>query len=115
MSEVVLIVNSPRGLDAIFEDRMKLGADASVAAGPVGKGVATATMTSLAADITSYARSKGLFAGVTVEGAGLSPSAAQNAAYYGRSVSPRNICVDRLVDNPAAAQLKQALARVAAV
>ncbi|RJF89097.1 hypothetical protein D3874_20705 [Oleomonas cavernae] len=114
-SEVVLVINDQRGLEAIFKNEMKLGADASIAVGPVGSGVEAATTTNFEADIYSYARAKGLFAGASLEGAGVLSSASWNKTYYGRALNPRDIVVNRLVDNPAAASLKQTLARVSRV
>lgn len=114
-SEVVLIINSARALEAVFKNEMKLGADASVAAGPVGKGVSASTTTNLEADINSYARSQGLFAGASLEGAGIISSTDSNTAYYGRAVNPRDIVVNRTIDNPGAATLKETLARVSRV
>ncbi len=112
-SEVVLVINNQRGLEAIFKDEMKLGADASIAVGPVGSGVEAATTTNFRADIYSYARAKGLFAGASLEGAGVLSAASWNKAYYGRSVNPRDIVLNHLVDNAGAAALKATLARVA--
>lgn len=112
-SEVVLVINNARGLEAILKNEMKLGADASVAVGPVGSGVEAATTTNFRADIYSYARSKGLFAGASLEGAGILSSTDWNKAYYGRAVNPRDIVVNRIVDNAGANSLKAALARIA--
>jgi lipid-binding SYLF domain-containing protein len=72
----------------------------SVAAGPVGTGTRAAT-----ADVLSYARSKGAFAGLTVEGSIISPNDARNTAYYAKAVSPLDILVRRSVSNPGAAEL----------
>lgn len=112
-SEVVLVINNARGLEAILKNEMKLGADASVAVGPVGTGVEAATTTNFRADIYSYARSKGLFAGASLEGAGILSAESWNRAYYGKSVNPRDIVVNRLVDNAGANALKASLVRAA--
>lgn len=114
-SEVVLVINHEHGMTAILEDEMKLGADASIAVGPVGSGVEAATTTNLRADIYSYARSKGLYAGVSLEGAAVLSSKKWNAKYYGRSVNARDIVVNRSVDNPAATSLRTALHTAASV
>ncbi len=108
-SEVVLVINHEHGLSAILEDQMKLGADASIAVGPIGSGVEAATTTNMRADIFSYARSKGLFAGVSLEGAAILSSKDWNASYYGRPVNPRDIVVNRTVDNAGASALRTAL------
>lgn len=112
-SEVVLVINNDRGLEAIFKDEMKLGADASIAVGPVGSGVEAATTTNFRADIYSYARAKGLFAGASLEGAGILSATSWNKAYYGRAVNPRDIVLNRIVDNAGANSLKATLARIA--
>ncbi|MCW0180597.1 MAG: lipid-binding SYLF domain-containing protein [Zavarzinia sp.] len=112
-SEVVLVINNERGLEAIFKDEMKLGADASIAVGPVGSGVEAAMTTNFRADIYSYARAKGLFAGASLEGAGILSATSWNKAYYGRAVNPRDIVLNRIVDNAGANSLKATLARVA--
>ncbi|MFZ2869694.1 lipid-binding SYLF domain-containing protein [Zavarzinia sp.] len=114
-SEVVLVINNERGLEAIFKDEMKLGADASIAVGPVGSGVEAAMTTNFRADIYSYARAKGLFAGASLEGAGILSATSWNKAYYGRAVNPRDIVLNRIVDNAGANSLKATLARVAKV
>ncbi|MDD3443977.1 MAG: lipid-binding SYLF domain-containing protein [Zavarzinia sp.] len=112
-SEVVLVINNERGLEAILKNEMKLGADASVAVGPIGTGVEAATTTNFRADIYSYARAKGLFAGASLEGAGIISADSWNKAYYGRAVNPRDIVVNRLVDNAGSNSLKASLARAA--
>lgn len=112
-SEVVLVINNERGLEAIFKDEMKLGADASIAVGPVGSGVEAAMTTNFRADIYSYARAKGLFAGASLEGAGILSATSWNKAYYGRAVNPRDIVLNRIVDNAGANSLKATLARIA--
>lgn len=114
-SEVILVINKERGLEAIMKNEMKLGADASVAVGPVGSGVQAATTTNFEADIYSYARSKGLFAGASLEGAGILSSTSWNTAYYGRALNPRDIVLNRLVDNAGANALKATLAAIARV
>jgi lipid-binding SYLF domain-containing protein len=99
-SEVILVIMSNRGIDAFLSTKAQLGADMSVAAGPVGTGTRAAT-----ADVLSYARSKGAFAGLTVEGSIISPNDARNTAYYAKAVSPLDILVRRSVSNPGAAEL----------
>ena len=82
-SEVALLAMTDRGVNALLSTSVKLGADASVAAGPVGVGVRAATATS-ASDIVSFSRSKGLYGGVSVDGAVVAPRGALNSAYYGQ-------------------------------
>ena len=77
----------------------------SVAAGPVGTGTKAATV-----DVLSFARSKGAFAGLTVEGSIITPDDARNAAYYGKAVSPLDILVRHTVSNAGAAKLMKNVA-----
>lgn len=95
VSEVILVVMSKRGVDAFLSTKAQLGADMSVAAGPVGTGTRAAT-----ADILSFARSKGAFAGLTVEGSIVEPDDTRNTAYYGKAVSPVDILIRHSVNNP---------------
>lgn len=108
-SEVVLIFMNERAVDAVLHNRVKLGADASVAAGPVGTGIEAATTTNFRDDIYSYSRSKGLFAGASVEGAVIEPRESLNQEYYGRAVTPEEIVLKRSVDNPGADELQAVL------
>lgn len=109
VSEVVLLLNTARAVDAILRNEFKLGADASVAAGPVGAGIEASTTSNLGADILSYARSKGLAAGVSVEGAVITARHSRNQAYYGRSIHPRDILYGNAVSNPGTEGLRSAL------
>ena len=111
-SEVVLVALTDRGRNALLSHSAKLGADASVAVGPVGAGAEAATE-NLSVDIISYSRAKGLYAGISVEGAVVAVRDSLNTAYYGRKVTPTDILVRRDVRNPQAAGLIDALSRVA--
>lgn len=108
-SEVVLVLMTDRALDAVLQNKVKLGADMGVAAGPVGAGLEAAIATNLRADIYTYAKSKGLFAGVSFEGAVIAERGKLNRAYYGRRVSPEDIVVRKSVDNPGANRLRTSL------
>jgi len=111
-SEMVLVALSERGVSALLATSGKLGAQASVAAGPVGAGAAAATQ-NLSADIVSYSRAKGAYAGVSVEGAVVATRDALNTAYYKKAVSPTDILIKHTVSNKAAAPLVQAVAKAA--
>ncbi len=100
MSEVVLLVLTQRGVDSLLLGNFKLGADGSVAVGPVGAGVAGATTPNLSADLLSFVRAKGLFAGVSLEGAALISRDEWSRAYYGKPVTPTDIIIRREVKNP---------------
>lgn len=111
-SEVVLIVLTDRGLDAMLKDKFKVGADVSAAVGPVGVGGEAATTSNLQADIVSFTRSKGLFVGASLEGAFLQPRAQWNQSYYGKAVSPADIVQKGLVTHPGAAALQSSVRRI---
>jgi lipid-binding SYLF domain-containing protein len=83
-TDVVLVFNSPESVQGIFKGRFTLGADASVAAGPVGREAAAATDLRLRAEVFSYSRSRGLFAGVALDGSVLAVNQTANAAFYQR-------------------------------
>lgn len=94
-SDVVLVFTSQRGLDSIVNGKLTLGADASVAAGPVGRTTGLATDGNLKAEIWSWSRARGLFAGVALDGAVLSIDDAANQSVYGPGTTPRMIFEDR--------------------
>lgn len=105
-AEVILMIMTRRALESLYTSSVKLGGDFSVAAGPVGVGAATKGVT---ADILSYARAKGAFVGVTLEGAVVKVSDKSNSAYYGKPVRPVDILVTQKVSNPKSADLRKAL------
>ena len=109
-SEVVLVALTERGMTALLTTSAKLGADVGVALGPVGAGAEAATA-NLSADIVSYARAKGLYAGMSVEGAVVASRGSLNKAYYGQDVSPTDILIRRTVSNPQAAGLIEAVTK----
>lgn len=111
-SEVVLVALTERGVTSLLATSAKLGANASVAAGPVGAGAQAAT-SNLSADIISYSRAKGIYAGVSLEGAVVATRDALNKAYYKKDVTPTDILVKRAVSNKGAAGLIQAVAKAA--
>lgn len=87
-TDVILVFKSRRSVDGIMKGKFTLGADAAVAAGPVGRNVAAATDLKLKAEIYTYSRSRGLFAGISLEGAALQIDGDANAAYYGSKEIP---------------------------
>jgi len=111
-ADVVLVVLTDRGVSALLSTSAKLGADAGVTFGPVGVGAEAATA-NLSADIVSYSRSKGLYAGISVNGAAVVTREALNRAYYSREVNPTSILIYREVTNPHAAPLIEAVAKAA--
>jgi lipid-binding SYLF domain-containing protein len=109
-SEIVLLAMTDRGVSAMLGSTFKLGADASVAVGPIGAGASAATA-ALSADIISFARAKGLFGGISVDGAVVAVRGDWNTAYYGRSVEPADVLVRRTVSNPHASGLIAAVTK----
>jgi len=91
-TDLVLFFMSDRGARSLINgSKLTLGGKASVAAGPLGRSAEMATNLELKSEIYSYARSKGLFAGLSVEGARISPDQDEETAYYGHSVTPREL------------------------
>jgi lipid-binding SYLF domain-containing protein len=107
-SEMILLAMTERGVSALMGNSFKLGADAGVAAGPVGIGVQAATA-NLSADILSFSRSKGLYGGISLDGAVVAVREGYNEAYYGKKASPADIFVRHEVGSPQAACLIQGL------
>ena len=111
VSQVAFTIMTDKGLAAILNNKVKLGADLSVAVGVAGAGTEAATTTAAGADIFQFAVSKGLFGGGTVEGAVLEPRDAWNAALYGGQYkTPRDIVSDRSLNPPEADRLREVLA-----
>lgn len=100
-TDVVLVFRSARGVDSIVHGKFTLGADAAVAAGPVGRTAQASTDGQLKAEIYSYSRSRGLFAGVALDGAVLSIDNKANAASYGGNTTPRAVFEGRVDSVPA--------------
>ncbi|CAI4032093.1 Ysc84 domain-containing protein [Nitrospira tepida] len=109
VSEMVLVVRTQKGLEEFYRTDFKLGADVSMAVGPEGEGV---SVRGIAADILSYARKKGIFAGISAEGAIIAVSNESNRAYYGKDVRPTDIVVKRSVSNPKSADLRKTVEKM---
>jgi lipid-binding SYLF domain-containing protein len=111
-SEVILLAMTERGANALLDSSFKLGADAGVAAGPVGVG-AQAASANLSADILSFSRSKGLYGGLSLDGAVIKVRGTLNDAFYHHQVSPADILMRGSVKNPQAACLVGGLTKFA--
>ncbi|HZW36170.1 MAG: lipid-binding SYLF domain-containing protein [Deltaproteobacteria bacterium] len=111
-TDVVLVFKSKKSIDGIMKGKFTLGADAAVAAGPVGRRAEAATDERLKAEIYSYSRSRGLFAGVSLEGSALQIDDEADAAYYGKAgIRPADILSGKdLKAPPSADRLRKALA-----
>ncbi len=108
-SEIVLLVMTTQGAETFLSSSFKLGGDVSIAAGPVGAGAKGQT-TFQSADILAYSMAKGVFAGISLEGAGVAVSKGSNQAYYGKETRPTDILVTHEAKNPKAAGLVSAVA-----
>ena len=111
-SEVILLVMNDRGIASMLTNSFKLGADVGIAAGPIGAGVAAATA-NLSADILAFSRSKGLYGGISLDGAVVATRGDRNDAYYGRKVTPADILVRRDVSTQQAMGLIDAVEKAA--
>src|SRR5580704_13614800 len=100
-TDLVLLVMNERGADSILNSKVKLGGDASVAAGPVGRDASADTDAYMRAEILSYSRSRGLFAGISLEGSTLRPDDDATADVYGRKLTAREIVLGGKVRTPA--------------
>ena len=103
-TDFVLLVMNESGARGILASKVKLGGDASVAAGPVGRNASVETDASLRAEILSYSRARGLFAGVSLEGSTIRPDNGDNRRVYGKEVSARDIVLAGAVPAPPAAE-----------
>ncbi len=111
-AEVIILTMTERGVTKLLSPQVKLGADISVAAGPVGAGTSAGTA-GLSVDLLSYSVSKGLYGGFSVDGSVAGVRTALNHAYYGKPVSPADILVKGAVRNPQAGPLLEAVAKLA--
>jgi lipid-binding SYLF domain-containing protein len=110
-TDVVLLVMNDGGMKHLLSDKFTLGGDASVAAGPVGRTVSAQTDAMMNAEMLSYSRSSGVFAGVSLEGATLRPDGAANRELYGRDVTNRKILTGDVKSPATAAGFEKALHR----
>jgi lipid-binding SYLF domain-containing protein len=108
-TDFVLLVMNPRGANSVLGSKVKLGADASAAGGPKGRTAAAATDIVMKAEILTYSRSRGLFAGVSLEGSTLRQDNRANKKLYGRDLSARNIVRQGEAAAPAAAHVMLAV------
>jgi len=109
-AEVVFFVMSQRALDAWMRNEFRLGAKAGLTVLVLGSNAEASATTNARVDVIAWARAKGAYAGLTLEGSLIRPRNEWNDAYYGRRVSPREIVIDGVVNNPHAAPLREALA-----
>lgn len=114
-TDVVFTVMNPRGMHRLTKDKFTVGGDASAMAGPVGRSTQATTDVSMNAEILAWSRSRGLFAGVSLEGATLRPDNADNDRLYGRPVRQSDLIHGRVKPTPAAWRLFDVLNRRAPI
>ena len=100
-TDLVLLIMNERGASSILNSKVKLGGDASVAAGPVGRDASANTDAYMRAEVLSYSRSRGLFAGISLEGSTLRPDDDATADVYGRKLTARQIVLGGEIRTPA--------------
>ncbi len=111
-SDIVLLINNESGMKHLLSDKFTVGGNANVSAGPVGRDASAQTDAALHAEILSYSRSRGVFAGLTLEGSTLRPDKEADRELYGREVTNRDILMGGNIQTPASAQkLEHALTR----
>ena len=104
-TDFVLLVMNKRGASSILTSQVKIGGDVAAAAGPVGRNAAASTDITMRAEILSYSRSRGLFAGISLAGSTLRPDGDGNGRVYGQGVSAKEIVINSKIRPPASAKL----------
>jgi lipid-binding SYLF domain-containing protein len=104
-AEVIMMVRTQKAVDRLLTSSFKLGGDTSISVGPVGAGAKS----NVVADILSFSRSQGAFAGLALDGSVVTVREKRNAAYYGKPASPVDILVTHSVSNPGSAELRKAI------
>ncbi len=112
-TDAILIVQNESGMKKLLADKFTLGADASIAGGPLGRDLSAETDVQAHAEILSYSRSRGLFAGLALSGATLRPDGDDNAAMYGPGVSAKQILAGDVKPTPSAMPLEHRLDKYA--
>lgn len=102
--DLVMLIMNRNGMDKLLGDKFTVGADATAAAGPVGRHTSAETNIRLDAEILTYSRAKGLFAGIALDGAVVKQDKGDNADFYGKSMNAREILLEGTVDLPAEAE-----------
>jgi lipid-binding SYLF domain-containing protein len=110
-SEIILLAMTDRGVTTLLQNSVKLGADVGIAAGPYGAGAQAATA-NISADILTFSRSKGLYGGISLDGAIVDVRDSLNKAYYNKPVTPTDILVKKNVSNAHADKLRASVAKI---
>jgi lipid-binding SYLF domain-containing protein len=110
-AQIIFIVLTEKGLQALLDSQFKIGADASVAIATIGGGVSGSTTAALNADIVAFATTRGLFAGVSLEGSLISARSDWNQQYYGKPIGAQQLVIGNQGNNPGADPLREMLSR----
>jgi lipid-binding SYLF domain-containing protein len=110
-NELLLLILTDHGLNAVLDSQLKLGANAGIAVATLGAGIQGSTTTAVGADIVAFASSRGLFAGVALEGSVMSAKTAWNQSYYGQAYASRQLVMQMQGSNPGADPLRDVLTR----
>ncbi len=108
-SEIVFLILTQKGLHAILDSQFKIGADASIAVATIGAGIEGSTTAALRADIVAFARSRGLFAGISLQGSIISSDSGWDRIYYGAPLAAQQIVLQGAGNNPGAQPLREML------
>jgi SH3 domain-containing YSC84-like protein 1 len=112
-TDLVFVVLHQRGMDKLMQDKFTVGGDASAMAGPVGRSASAQTDAMMHAEILSWSRARGVFAGISLDGSTLRPDEGDNRAIYGRDVTNREILTGKVPPPPVAAPLYAAIDKYA--
>jgi lipid-binding SYLF domain-containing protein len=110
-NELLMMIMTERGLNAVLDSQIKLGANAGIAVATLGAGVQGSTTTAVGADIVAFAASRGLFGGVALEGSLMSSDSHADQSYYGQPLAARQLVMQMQGGNPGADPLREVLAR----
>jgi lipid-binding SYLF domain-containing protein len=113
-AQVMLMILTEKGLNAVLDSQLKLGADASIAVATVGAGIQGSTTTAVGADIVAFATTRGLYGGISLEGSVMSSRTDWNQAYYGQPLAARQVVMQMQGSNPGADPLRQILTQYGA-
>ena len=113
-SELMFVILTQKGLQAVIDSQFKIGADAGVSFATYGTGVSGSTTASFSGDIVAFARSRGLFAGLSLDGSLIQVRSDWNTLYYGKPIAAQQLVIQGEGSNPGAAPLRETLARFAA-
>jgi lipid-binding SYLF domain-containing protein len=110
-NQLLMLIMTEKGLNAVLDSQIKLGANAGIAVATLGAGIGGSTTTAVGADIVAFAASRGLFVGVALEGSVMSADTDWNQSYYGQSFAARQLVIQMQGGNPGADPLRDVLTR----